>query len=94
MSLIISGIIAPIGLAWINGDGWLQRNGFRDDTSSSIMFMCGGFSGFIGNLMLGPRLSVFDDDKGKTHKGSVAIRKFMERKRRVEVPISSVLQQQ
>ena len=65
MSFVISGVIAPVGFSWIKGDGWLQRLGFMDATSSSIMFMVGGFVGLTGNIMLGPRMSVFEKNSSE-----------------------------
>ena len=59
LSFVIAGVIAPVGMAWIKGDGWLQRLGFKDSTGASVVYMCGGVCGFVGNLMLGPRFSIF-----------------------------------
>ena len=85
LSFVISGVIAPVGYAWIKGDGWLQRLGFKDSTCSSIMFMCGGFCGLTGNIMLGPRLSVFDKSSSYfVSKSNLSMRKFIEKKKKQE----------
>lgn len=67
LSFVISGVIAPVGFAWVDGDGWLSRLGFKDSTTAVVVYMCGGFCGLVGNLMLGPRLSVFEKTKIKAN---------------------------
>ena len=67
LSFVISGVITPVGFAWVDGDGWLSRLGFKDSTTAVVVYMCGGFCGHVGNLMLGPRLSVFDKAKLKVN---------------------------
>ena len=62
---MIAGVIAPVGMAWIKGDGWLERLGFKDSTGASVVYMCGGVCGFVGNLMLGPRFSIFSKQANK-----------------------------
>jgi Amt family ammonium transporter len=70
LSFVIAGVIAPIGLAWIKGDGWLERLGFKDSTGCSVVYMCGGVCGFVGNLMLGPRFSIFTKQTNNVKKTS------------------------
>lgn len=59
LSFVIAGVIAPVGMAWIKGDGWLQRMGFKDSTGAAVVYMCGGICGYVGNLLLGPRFSIY-----------------------------------
>jgi len=59
LSFVIAGVIAPVAMAWIKGDGWLERLGFKDSTGAAVVYMCGGVCGFVGNVMLGPRFSIF-----------------------------------
>lgn len=83
MSFVVSGVIAPVGFAWIRGDGWLERIGFHDSTCSSIMFMCGGFCGLTGNIMLGPRLSVFEKLNGHVlTKNNIGMKRLIEKKKK------------
>ena len=59
LTVSMAGIIYPLAQSWVEGDGWLQRIGYIDSTSSSCIYLCGGVCGFVGNLMLGGRLSIF-----------------------------------
>lgn len=59
LATTMAGITYPLTQSWIHGDGWLERLGFIDATSVSVMYMSGAFVGLVGNLMLGPRLSLF-----------------------------------
>ena len=71
-----------IGMAWIKGDGWLQRLGFKDSTGASVVYMCGGVCGFVGNLMLGPRFSIFSKTASGVKKNSYQMQKIIERRQR------------
>lgn len=83
LSFVIAGVIAPIGLAWIKGDGWLERLGFKDSTGCSVVYMCGGVCGFVGNLMLGPRFSIFSKQSNNaSKKTSYQMQRILERKQR------------
>lgn len=82
LSFVIAGVIAPVGMAWIKGDGWLERLGFRDSTGSSVVYMCGGVCGFIGNLMLGPRFSIFNKKQSMVKKNSLQMQRLIERRQR------------
>ena len=70
LSFVIAGVIAPVGMAWIKGDGWLERLGFKDSTGASVVYMCGGTCGFVGNLMLGPRFAIFSKSFSTAKKNS------------------------
>ena len=82
LSFVIAGVIAPVGMAWIKGDGWLERLGFKDSTGSSVVYMCGGVCGFVGNLMIGPRFAIFSKKSGNVKKNSYQMQKLIERKQR------------
>ena len=58
-SLVASGFIFPIGLAWCWNDGWLQNLGFVDHGGASIVHIMGGLAGFMGTYLLGPRAGLF-----------------------------------
>lgn len=83
LSFVIAGVIAPVGMAWIKGDGWLERMGFKDSTGCSVVYMCGGVCGFVGNLMLGPRFSIFNKKQNK--KNSYQMQRLLERKQRKDL---------
>ena len=85
LSFVIAGVIAPVGLAWIKGDGWLERLGFKDSTSASVVYMCGGVCGFVGNLMLGPRFSIFSKQTQKASKTSYQMQRIIERKQKKDM---------
>lgn len=70
LSFVIAGVIAPVGMAWIKGDGWLERQGFKDSTGAAVVYMCGGVCGFVGNIMLGPRFGIFSSTKSSMKKNS------------------------
>ena len=82
MSFVLGGVIAPIGMAWIKGDGWLQRLGFKDTTGSSVIFLCGGLCGLVGNIMLRPRFSIFNKNGKKVAKNSIKMQRLIEKKQR------------
>ena len=69
-------------MAWIKGDGWLQRLGFKDSTGAAVVYMCGGVCGFVGNLMLGPRFSIFSKSATNVKKNSYQMQRIIERRQR------------
>lgn len=71
-----------MGMAWIKGDGWLERLGFKDSTGAAVVYMCGGTCGFVGNLMLGPRFSIFNKQSNSVKKNSYQMQRLIERKQR------------
>ena len=85
MSFVLAGVIMPIGMAWIKGDGWLQRLGFQDATGSSVIFLCGGLCGLVGNIMLKPRLSIFNKNSKKVAKNSIQMQRMIEKKQRKDM---------
>ena len=80
LSFVIAGVIAPVGMAWIKGDGWLERLGFKDSTGASVVYMCGGVCGFVGNIMLGPRFSIFSKQASNSKKNTYQVQKLIEKK--------------
>ena len=58
-SFLMVGLIYPITAAWIWGGGWLQVLGFRDFAGAGVVHLLGGVCGFIGTILLGPRLGIF-----------------------------------
>jgi len=72
-SFLTSGFIFPLGLAWCWNDGWLQNIGYMDYGGVSIVHIMGGLAGYMGTLVIGPRIGlyypdtklsyIFDDEK-------------------------------
>ena len=72
-SFVTSGFIFPIGVAWCWNDGWLQNIGYMDYGGVSIVHIMGGLAGYMGTLIIGPRIGlyypdtklsyIFDDEK-------------------------------
>ena len=60
---INSSFIFPLGLAWCWNDGWLQNLGFIDFGGAGIVHVMGGIAGFIGTVVIGPRIGRFEEDK-------------------------------
>lgn len=60
LAVFVSTIVFPIPLAWIWGDGWLQKMGALDFAGSGVICTLSGLIGLIGTLITGPRLGVFD----------------------------------
>jgi Amt family ammonium transporter len=62
-SMLISLVIYPIEAGWVwNENGWLAQLGYLDFAGSSAIHMVGGISGFIGALILGPRIGKYSID--------------------------------
>ena len=61
-SFLNSGVIFPVGLAWVWNDGWLQNLGFIDFGAASVVHIMGGITGFVGTLIIGPRIGLFHPD--------------------------------
>lgn len=61
-SFIMCAVIYPVPAAWVWGGGWLFEQGFEDFAGSGIVCITGGFAGFCGSYLLGPRIGRFDED--------------------------------
>ena len=62
-SLINSGFIFPVGLAWCWNEGWLEVLGFIDIGGAGIVHVMGGMAGFIGTWLIGPRIGLYFKEK-------------------------------
>jgi Amt family ammonium transporter len=56
---LVSSLIFPMALAWTWEDGWLANLGFKDFAGAGIVHLTGGITGFIGALVVGPRVGLF-----------------------------------
>ena len=61
-AFIMCSVIYPVPASWVWGGGWLSEYGFADYAGSGIVCMTGGFAGFSGSVLLGPRIGRFDED--------------------------------
>lgn len=61
-TLIITGLVYPIGGFWKWGGGWLAAMGFHDFAGSIVVHACGGFAGLAGAMALGPRIGRYTAD--------------------------------
>ena len=62
-SFLNSGLIFPVGLAWCWNDGWLQNLGFIDFGGAGVVHIMGGIAGFIGTIIIGPRIGLFHPEE-------------------------------
>jgi Amt family ammonium transporter len=54
-SLLMTGFIYPVIVAWTWGTGWLAGKGYYDFAGSGIVHLTGGIAGLVGAIMVGPR---------------------------------------
>lgn len=62
-TLILSGYIYPVILAWTWGKGWLFREGFLDFAGTGIIHLVAGSAGFWGAWIVGERRSKIRERK-------------------------------
>lgn len=58
-AVIMTSILYPLLSAWTWGGGWLSALGFKDFSGSGYVHLFGGVCGFVGTILLGPRLGIF-----------------------------------
>ncbi|MEA1916308.1 MAG: ammonium transporter, partial [Campylobacterota bacterium] len=62
VAIVVTTLIYPIYGHWAWSDsGWLKELGFSDFAGSSVVHSIGGWVGFAGAIVLGPRLGKFRD---------------------------------
>ena len=59
ITVVLSGILFPVTVSWVWGQGWLQMIGFIDHSGAASVHFLGGMIGLIGTLCLKPRLGQF-----------------------------------
>ena len=72
-SALMSGLVYPIAVGWTWGGGWLgdandKGLGFHDFAGAGMVHIVGGFSGFIGAAIVGPR---FGNERDPTKRKNV-----------------------
>eukprot|EP00347_Sterkiella_histriomuscorum_P006219 403353608 len=78
-AMLMTSIIYPIVASWTIGGGWLSLFGFIDFAGAAYVHLLGGCCGFIGTIILGPRLGIF----GQTQQQNQQSLKINQRKPRV-----------
>ena len=68
-TVFISALVYPIIGHWVWGGGWLAQKGFMDFAGSTVVHAVGGWSAFIGTILLGPRIGRFVNGKTKAIAG-------------------------
>jgi Amt family ammonium transporter len=65
-TVVISALVYPLIGHWVwNAKGWLATTGFRDFAGSTVVHATGGWSAFIGTIILGPRIGKYVNGKVK-----------------------------
>jgi Amt family ammonium transporter len=65
--MLMNVCVVPMAMAWVWGqEGWLKNLGFLDFSGASVIHLIGGMAGFVGALIIEPRLNRFT--KGKFYK--------------------------
>ena len=58
-AVVLTAFIYPVAGSWKWNDGWLDQMGFIDFAGSSIVHSVGAWAGFVGAVLLGPRLGKY-----------------------------------
>lgn len=61
-TLVLVGVIYPIGGHWIWGGGWLAKLGFWDFAGDTVVHSIGGWAALAGVIVLGPRFGKYGSD--------------------------------
>ena len=59
-SVLMTGLIYPVVVAWTWAGGWLDEEGFTDFAGTGVVHMTGGVAGFCGAAVLGARYGRFE----------------------------------
>ncbi len=65
-SFVITLLIYPVVGHWVWGGGWLSNLGFHDFAGSTVVHSVGGWTAFVGAMLLGPRIGKYGKD-GKSN---------------------------
>ena len=60
-TVVLTGLIYPIGASWQWGGGWLSEMGFYDFAGSTVVHAAGGFAALAGAIVLGARIGKYKD---------------------------------
>jgi len=61
LSLLLTGVIYPVGVQWVWGGGWLSELGYVDFAGSSLVHMVGAISALVAVSVCGPRVGKYPD---------------------------------
>ncbi len=61
-TVVLTGVIYPIGASWQWGGGFLSEMGFSDFAGSTLVHATGGFAALAGAILLGARTGKFRRD--------------------------------
>jgi Amt family ammonium transporter len=61
-TIVLTGVIYPVGASWQWGAGWLSQIGFSDFAGSTLVHAAGGFAALAGVIMVGPRIGKYAKD--------------------------------
>ena len=75
-SALMTGFIYPTIVAWTWGEGWLFDKGFTDFAGCGIVHMCGGVAGFVGTMILGPRIGIGSGHKKLIMRNEKEVKEF------------------
>lgn len=91
-TVLLAGLVYPLGAGWVWGGGWLEEMGFIDHAGSGVVHLVGGATGLIGAILLGPRLGYFKNsslDKFKV--GRAEIQTYMQKLAQVREDLEILL---
>lgn len=66
LSLLLTGIIYPVGVQWVWGGGWLKEMGYIDFAGSSLVHMVGAISALVAVCICGPRIGKYPNYRAWT----------------------------
>eukprot|EP00347_Sterkiella_histriomuscorum_P019594 403341033 len=67
-TFIQQSFIYPVVIAWVWGGGWLTQKGYHDFAGSGCIHVLGGTCGFVGAVLLGPRINKYKQRKIKNER--------------------------
>mmetsp|Transcript_11140 Transcript_11140/g.35344 ORF Transcript_11140/g.35344 Transcript_11140/m.35344 type:complete len:543 (-) Transcript_11140:10-1638(-) len=59
LSLMVTGVIYPLVVQWVWGEGWLQELGFEDFAGGAVVHCVGAVSALVSICVCGPRIGRF-----------------------------------
>mmetsp|Transcript_51426 Transcript_51426/g.148397 ORF Transcript_51426/g.148397 Transcript_51426/m.148397 type:complete len:646 (-) Transcript_51426:221-2158(-) len=66
LSMVLTGVIYPVGVQWVWGGGWLSELGYIDFAGSSLVHMTGAIGALVAVSLCGPRIGKYPDYRAWT----------------------------